>query len=937
MSDSHSVAITTSPAISIDKTAPAGSYTVGQTITYSFLVKNEGNVTLHGITVTDPLAGLSAISGYATTLVPGASTTGTATYVVTQANVDAGSIVNTATVQGTPPVGGPVGDTDTNTVPFTQTPALAISKTGDVGPVTIGGHVNYTIVVSNVGNVTLHGVVVDDTRLGWSDAIGTLAVGASRTYNLTYGPVSETDLPGPIVNTAIADSDETSPVSDSHSIDVLQLIDLSLAETADATHPAVGDVVTLTLTLSNAPGMRDATGVSVQHLLGAGLQFLSSTPSQGSYDGMTGVWAVGSLDAGDTASLVIHVRVLAHGPFTSAAEVESADQQDIDSIPANAAASHEDDDDSVVIDPLSADLAITKSVSDATPSVGDFVNFNLAVTNSGPDAATGVVVSDALPSGLTYLTSDTGAYNPVAGQWSVGNLAVGATATLRMTARIDDGTLGLTIENVATVVPGDQVDPNLTDNRATASVHMPAADLQVRKTVSNATPAEGDEVTFTITLTNLGPDVALGIAIADLLPTGLTYVSHSGNGTYDEALGAWTLGSLIAGRSASLTITARTAPGTADSTLANIAEVTRSNLPDPDLTNNRDQADVHVAAGGGGGGGAADDCSGRVVINEVAWAGTAADPQGQWIELRNVGTAPVDLTGWTLRWRKKVPVTAEDYVWREVQLSGILQGAATSACALALQTQQTADIGFTKRDAVSWLVVAEPRQDDGSYLLLERKSDETIRNIDADIVYDVAQPYPLALAPEGDVMQLLDPMGSVIDTANAFEPAQNGWPAGDATTFGTMERTDPLAADTAANWHTNIGIVTKGEDETGRPLVATARALNSESLDEWTVYAELLTPTEAALGTTLDVGLDLTLAARRETGWPWIRVSQPTLDVAGGGAATVPASTYTFSTRFEGNEYVVTVDTTGMAPGEHLVWIVFAEGKAVLVPITVLP
>ncbi len=106
MSDSHSVAITTSPAISIDKTAPAGSYTVGQTITYSFLVKNEGNVTLHGITVTDPLAGLSAISGYATTLVPGASTTGTATYVVTQANVDAGSIVNTATVQGTPPVGG---------------------------------------------------------------------------------------------------------------------------------------------------------------------------------------------------------------------------------------------------------------------------------------------------------------------------------------------------------------------------------------------------------------------------------------------------------------------------------------------------------------------------------------------------------------------------------------------------------------------------------------------------------------------------------------------------------------------------------------------------------------------------------------------------------------------------------------------------------------
>ena len=66
--------------------------------------------------MTDPLVGLSAISGYATTLAPGASTTGTASYVVTQADVDRGSIVNTATVAGTPPVGGPVGDTDSHTV-----------------------------------------------------------------------------------------------------------------------------------------------------------------------------------------------------------------------------------------------------------------------------------------------------------------------------------------------------------------------------------------------------------------------------------------------------------------------------------------------------------------------------------------------------------------------------------------------------------------------------------------------------------------------------------------------------------------------------------------------------------------------------------------------------------------------------------------------------
>ena len=589
---------------------------------------------------------------------------------------------------------------------------------------------------------------------------------------------------------------------------------------------------------------------------------------------------------------------------------------------------------------MSADLAISKSVSNAAPSVGDLVDFTLGVTNLGPNDGTGIVVADILPAGLRYTTDDgAGSYSSITGQWTVGALAVGASATLRITALVEDSALGTTVTNAAEISAHDLPDPNAANDRATASVTVSAADLAITKTVDNATPAEGDEVTFTVVLTNLGPDTALGIHVSDVLPAGLEYVSHGGNGSYDQVLGTWTLGSLIAGRSASITITARAAAGTADSTLTNVAEIVRSSLPDPDPTNNRAQADVRVTGGGGGGGGAADDCSGRVIINEVAWAGTAADPGSQWIELRNVGTAPVDLTGWTLRWRKKVPVTVEDYIWREVQLSGVLKGAATSACALALQGQQTADVRFTKRDTdnVSWLVVAEPRQDDGSYLLLERKSDETIRNVNADIVYDVAQPYSLDLTPEGDVMELLDSSGSMIDSANAFEPIQNGWPAGDATTFASMERTDPLAADTATNWHTNIGIVTRGEDESGRPLVATARAQNSESLDEWTVFAELLTPTTETPGASLDVGLDLSEAARREMGWPWIRVTQPALDAAGGGAATAPATTYTFSTRFEGNEYVVTIDTAEMGPGGHLVWIVFGEGKAILVPITIVP
>ena len=103
------------------------------------------------------------------------------------------------------------------------------------------------------------------------------------------------------------------------------------------------------------------------------------------------------------------------------------------------------------------------------------------------------------------------------------------------------------------------------------------------------------------------------------------------------------------------------------------------------------------------------------------------------------------------------------------------------------------------------------------------------------------------------------------------------------------------------------------------------------------IYAQALTPTQTAAGARFDVGLDLTQAARRETGWPWIRVLEPALDVAGGGASQAEPSTYAFSSRYVKDVYWLGIDTEGMAPGEHLVWIVFGEGEAVLVPLTVLP
>ena len=85
-----------------------------------------------------------------------------------------------------------------------------------------------------------------------------------------------------------------------------------------------------------------------------------------------------------------------------------------------------------------ADIAVTKTVSNASPVVGDDDVYTIAAHDNGPLAATGVTVTDMLPSGLVYVssTASQGTYDQATGLWTVGSLAVGATATLHITVRL---------------------------------------------------------------------------------------------------------------------------------------------------------------------------------------------------------------------------------------------------------------------------------------------------------------------------------------------------------------------------------------------------------------------------------------------------------------------------------------------------------------------
>ncbi len=200
-------------ALSITKTGPATA-AIGDIIEYEIVVTNVGDVDLTDVNVVDAKLGLDETIALLTV---GASQTFSGSYgPVTEADLP-GPIHNTAiasqadaeTVQ------------DEWDVALVTNPGLNITKVGPEGPVEAGDVVEYTITVSNNGDVTLHNVRVVDAMLGLDETVPSLAPGASVTYNRSY-TVTQADIDrGSLYNVATANSDETEEVQVTWTVGVL--------------------------------------------------------------------------------------------------------------------------------------------------------------------------------------------------------------------------------------------------------------------------------------------------------------------------------------------------------------------------------------------------------------------------------------------------------------------------------------------------------------------------------------------------------------------------------------------------------------------------------------------------------------------------------------------------------------------------------------------
>ena len=157
-----------------------------------------------------------------------------------------------------------------------------------------------------------------------------------------------------------------------------------------------------------------------------------------------------------------------------------------------------------------------------------------------------------------------------------------------------------------------------------------------------------------------------------------------------------------------------------------------------------------------------------VLINEIAWAGTLASANDEWLELHNPGSEDINLTGWTLTDGNDI----------NVALSGVIPSY--------------------------------------SFYLLERTDDTSVADVSADRIYSGC------LSNKGETLFLIDPTGNLVDSANL---SGGKWPAGEAFSRTSMERRG--GEDLSGNWGTFTGYYGVGLDANGNPIPGTPRSTNS--------------------------------------------------------------------------------------------------------------
>ncbi len=378
----------------------------------------------------------------------------------------------------------------------------------------------------------------------------------------------------------------------------IRIVDIAVT-VAESIDPVVagsgaGNLVYTVTATNNGPA--DATGVTVSEVLTlpAGASVDSVVPSgAGSWAGPT--WTIGDLAGGASETLTVTLTVAAStaagsNVIGSTATVTALNETD------TSAANDTSTETTSVSREVDLEVSTTESIDPvvAGSGAGNLV-YTVTATNNGPSDASGVTLSEilTLPDGVTVdsVTPSAGSFaDPT---WTLGDVAAGASETLKVTLTVDNSTVFGTdvIDSTATITAVNETDTVPANDSASELTSVTREiDLVLDKTGSPDPWSPEATLVYTLTVTNQGPSDATGVEVTDTLPASVTLVSTSGCAEDPNGVPTCTLGAIAAGGSSQYTISVTVNPDPPP-IITNTASVT-ANETELDAEDNTDDEET---------------------------------------------------------------------------------------------------------------------------------------------------------------------------------------------------------------------------------------------------------------------------------------------------------------------------------------------------------
>ncbi|MGW6192349.1 DUF7507 domain-containing protein [Bacillus cereus] len=563
--------------------------TLGDTITYTTVLTNKGNTNATNITFTDLIPdGTTFVSDSVTingitqlglapntgvtigTIAPNSSISISFQVTATSTPVQ-NPIANSATASYTfiaDPNAPIVSRTVTSNTVFTtiNTATILSSKQVDKAFSHIGDTLTYTVTLTNNGNSSAQNVIFTDTvPSGTTFIANTFSIngipqsGANPTNGVNIGPITAgstvnvsfqvnvTSLPteNPIVNFSstsyqlVSPPDAETSISNPVSTQIREAI-LSMTKNESVSFADIGQTAFYTTSIANV-GNTDATNIVFTDVLPSGLTFVPNTLTvdgilQPNADPNTGV-LLAALPPNEIYSIVFRVTVNSIPPINPAPNTASTTYEfTVD--PGNPPVSNTASSNTTLLQINNANIISTKTANLTFTDVGNTITFTLNLPNTGNVAATDVIIIDILDSNLSFIPNSftvNGQTIPNADLSTgvnIGSINGGNTAIVTFQATVTTLPTLNPISNFASTTYHYVVDPSqspiTTSNQSnTTTTQINTAILTAQKNSNAETVDIGQDIVYSVTITNSGNVSATNVIFTDLIPAGTSFEPNS--------------------------------------------------------------------------------------------------------------------------------------------------------------------------------------------------------------------------------------------------------------------------------------------------------------------------------------------------------------------------------------------------------------------------